>query len=61
MHNIPSSGLLQDELNGKVIRKLESILKVNERCLEGCDPPSQGVATVCDVREILVYPLPEKL
>ena len=48
-------------MNRKLKLKLDSIIKVNERCLEGCDPPSQGVATVCDAREILVYPLPEKL
>ena len=39
VNNIPSSGFFQEELNDKVIRKLYSILKVNERCIEGCAPP----------------------
>ena len=42
VHNIPPSGSVQEEINGKVRRKLDSILKVNERCLEECDTPGQG-------------------
>ena len=61
VHNLPSSGSVQDELIGKVRRNLDSILMVNQRCLEGCDPPRQGSAAVCGVREIVVYPPPSKL
>ena len=61
MNNIPSSGLFHEDLIGKVRRKLESILKVNERCLEGCAPPIKGAAMVCGVSEIVAYPLPDQL
>ena len=50
MHNIPSSGSVQEELNGKVIPKLDYIFKVKESCLEGCDPHGQGAAVICGVR-----------
>ena len=54
IHNIPLSVSVQEELNGKVRPKLESIIKVNDRCLEVCAPPGQGAAGVCGVREIAV-------
>ena len=54
MHNIPSSGSVQEELNGKVRISLDSIIKVNEIFLEGCDPPGQGASEICGMREIAV-------
>ena len=54
VHNIPSSRLFQEELNGKVRRKLESIIKVNERLLQVFAPPGQGTPVVCGVREMVV-------
>ena len=50
VHNITSSLLVQEKLNGRVRRNLESILKVNERCIEGCALPGQGTSVVCGVR-----------
>ena len=61
MHNILSSGSSQEELNGKLRRKLDPFLKVNKRCLEGFYPPGQGAAAICGVREIAVYPSPAQL
>ena len=61
IHNIQSSGLAQEEINGKVRCKLYSIIKVNNRCLYGCAPPGQGAAAVCGIKEIVVYPLPVQL
>ena len=54
VHNIPSSGSVQEELSGKVRRKLESIIKVNERYLEVFAPPGQGTSVVFGVREMAV-------
>ena len=42
-------------------RKLESIIKVNERCLEGCSLHGQETTVICGVREIAVYPSPAQL
>ena len=61
MNNIPSWGSVQDEIIFKVRHKLDSILKVNERCIEGCAPPRQGDVAVYGVREILVCPLSAQL
>ena len=61
MHNIPSSGSVQEEINNKVVCKLDLIIKVNERCIEGCAPPRQGDVAVYGVREILVCPLSAQL
>ena len=61
VHNIPLSLLVQEELNIKVKRKLDSIIKVNERCLYGCSAPGQGDAVVCGMREIAFYPSPDQL
>ena len=61
MNNITSPGLVQEEINGKMIRKLYSILKLNQRSLEGCAPPGKGAAAVFGLKEIEVYPSPAQL
>ena len=60
VYNIPSSGSVQEKLNFKVRRNLESIIKVKERCLDICAPPGQGAAPVCGSRKIKVYPSPSQ-
>ena len=47
VHNIQSSLFYLEELNVKVRRKFDSIMRVNERFLEVCDPPGPGAALVC--------------
>ena len=44
-----------------MIRNLDSILKVNERCIDGCAPSGQGGAAVYGVKEISVYSYPDQL
>ena len=55
IHNIKETGSVMEELSGKVIRKLDAVVRVEEQCAIGCTGQTRNDAGIEDVRDIYTH------
>ena len=61
IHNIKEIGSVREEISGKVTRKLDAVVRVEERCDVGCTGPTSYDAGIEHIMEISTHPSPSQL
>ena len=61
VHNIKEAGPLIEGLSGKVMRKMDAVVRVEDLCDVGCAVTTSNDAGMGDVREISTHPSSSQL